>query len=71
MSINNPGLYNAIIYGVSGGCQERWLTKSLSSDYTIFKNAVIAVAISVDSAIAIIPNGPNIGQINLMQSICQ
>ena len=71
MTINNPALYNAVIAGTTGGAQDRWITQDLATDYSNFRAAVLAVASSVDAAIATLPGEPGPSSINLMQSITQ
>ena len=66
---NNPLLYNAVICGVTGGNQQRWLAQTAEPDFTIFQAVAITVATNIDSAI---PAGSiNTSQAALMQSICQ
>lgn len=68
---NNNALYNAVIAGVTGGGNNRWLRSSTPSSYTSFADAVVLVATAVDSAIAPIIGGPSQGQIDLLRSITQ
>ena len=71
MPINNPALYNAVIAGATGGAQDRWITQNLATDYLTFRTAVLAVATSVDGAIATSVDPITSSQVNLMQSITQ
>ncbi len=68
--MNNPELYNAIVSGLTGGMQERWLRKgSVASDYASFQTFVNLIATELDSAIA--PTVVGAGDIILLQSIAQ
>src|SRR5262245_55913226 len=66
---NNPILLNAAISGLSGGCQQRWITSDNVADYVELKNGVAVFAAAID---AVIPSLENVtlGEALLMQSIC-
>lgn len=67
---NNNALFNAVIAGITGGVEARWLTKQNASDYTAFKNTCLVIATLIDSKIESIADiSP--GAIRMMQSICQ
>lgn len=67
---NNPNLFNAIICGLTGGAQQRWLTDTESQNYADFQGAVLAIATQIDGSLAPIAGGGSAGQSALMQSIC-
>ncbi len=65
---NNNAIYNAVIAGVTGGGQTRWINQP-SSSYGSFVTTVLAIATAVDS---LIPNSASIAQpqARLMEAIC-
>lgn len=67
--MNNDALFNAALCGISGGCQNRWLTQTDVSEFAAFRNAVVAAATAVDNLIAPIDE-LNYGSVRLLQSIC-
>lgn len=66
---NNPPLYNAVIAGITGGSQQRWITDTDSASYNDFQTMVNAVASAVDDAIPVQPGGVTVAEAALMQSI--
>jgi hypothetical protein len=66
---NNNALYDAVVAGAVGGCEERWITSPISASYNPIALASQAFAIEVDAAIPPIPGGPTEAQVNLMVSI--
>lgn len=68
MTLNNPGLYDAVIAGIalSNGA---WASETNPSDYAPEANAAVAIATEVDAGIAPIVGGSTISQRNSLQSI--
>lgn len=65
---NNNAIYNAVIAGVTGGAQHRWVNQPAAA-YTDFADVVLEIAVEVDS---LIPVSPAIGiaQARLMECVC-
>jgi hypothetical protein len=66
---NNNILYNAIIAGLTGGNQNRWITFTDPNDYSDFSDAVVVFATTLDDKIA--PGAFSESSANLIQSIVE
>lgn len=64
---NNNVLFNAVLAGVTGGGQQRWITNPNAAAYSGYSAIVLSIATSVDALIA--PGSYNDGHGRLMASI--
>lgn len=67
---NNDAIFNAVIAGITGACQDRWLVKQNPSDYSQFKTVCLEIATLIDGKIETISD-LNPASARMMQSICQ
>jgi hypothetical protein len=67
---NNPAIYNAVIAGITGANQSRFLLPTGTPNFTIFATLVETVAETIDNLIAPLSE-MNDSIVMLMQSICQ
>jgi hypothetical protein len=66
--MNNNAIFNAVLAGVTGGGQERWITSQSAASYAAYSATVLAIATGIDSLIA--PTAVGDAQARLMSSIC-
>lgn len=69
MPANNPLIFNAVIVGISGGIQQRWIHNSEELSYELISKVIIEIATEIDLLIPTEAFGES--NIALMQSICQ
>lgn len=68
---NNPALYNAIVSGIIGGNQQRFLAPTVGqADFTIFRTVAGVMADAIDERIQPLAEMSS-SIVALMQSICQ